>query len=301
MKSPYDLIDPRQNFFTLGILPNHNYRFILARNTAVAREVGRQHNASLPVTALFGEVMLGAFFLSTHSGKQEETTISLHIECQEPINRVIGFAKSSGGMRAHATHPEALWDGALRVGRGSGLLRVNRWVQNTKQIYSSAIEMRDVDLDKNLEEFIGRSEQIQSFLKISTNFSSIESLQVSGYLFQAMPGASADDTDAVLDIIQRNSAEELIEEILSSGTEEKKDIKKGSDFLNASVLRTGQFFFYCDCSREKIAHLIRGMDATYLESILEEHGFFEATCEFCKKSYRFTPEQVQNLHREEGG
>lgn len=301
MKSPHDLIDPNQNFFTMGILPHHNYRFVIARNTAVAREVGRRHNASLPVTALFGEVMLGAFFLSTHSGKQEETTISLHIECQEPVSRIIGFAKSSGGMRAHSTHPDAVWDGALRIGRGTGLLRVNRWIQNTKKLYSSAIEMRDVDLDKNLEEYIGRSEQIQSFLKISTNFSSIESLQISGYLFQAMPGASADDTDAVLDIIQRNRAEELIEEILSSGKEEKKKIVKGSDFLNASVLRTGQFYSYCDCSREKIAHLIQSMDAPYVESILEEHGFFEATCEFCKKSYRFTPEQVRDLYQEEGG
>ncbi len=295
MKQNSRILDFTQNFFLTGLLPHTNYRFVLGRATALARELGAIHGASPAMSALMGEVTLGAFFLSTHTGKQESSTVSLHLECQEPVKRIMGFARSEGALRAYGVHPEARWEGDVASLFTGGILRVNRWKNETSQVYSSAVEMRGVPLDKNLEEYVGRSEQIQTFLKIVREEEGEGSGDISGYMFQALPDATADDTDAVLSIVETHSPRHILDEILSSGALERKELADRVPFLGTSILRTGQFYTYCDCNRSKIESLIIGLQREYVEEVIREEGVFEAACQFCNRRYRFSEREVDEI------
>lgn len=288
------VLEPANNFFTVGLIPGLDFRFILARNTAVAREVGARLEASVQATALMGEAMLGAFFLCTHSAK-ESNTVSLHLECEGPMHRLIAFSDRHGGMRATVARPDSHWDGALFSGQGHGILRVNRWLEGARPVYSSAVEMRDQPLEKNLEEFIGRSDQIQTFLRLETEFDGDALSQVSGYMFQALPGASADQVDGALEMLAEVRPAMMITSILA-----------GEDFGGrtrpiegvkhpVSILRSGAFHSYCDCSREKVAGVLVALGRDAVEETLREHRQIVAHCEFCRRRYEFTAQQARAL------
>ncbi len=284
-------LETKENFFVTGIIPDHNYRFVLARNTSIAYDVALRHEASSEIRSLMGEAMLGAFFLSTHTVKQEERTISLHLECPDPVLRIIAFSDSQGRMRAYSANPQAT---GFTNDSLDGLLRVNRWIQGSSQVYSSATSLRPVPLYKNIQEYVGKSEQIQTFIKLETHQKSDRD-QISGYIFQALPGASADDTDAVLDMLSGLSPGEIMNSLLEQNDESLKIPQKSGLFLGARLLHTGHFQFQCDCSRDKIKVVIRNMGNVEAKNILEEQGFIEATCEFCKTKYTFNESDVMEI------
>jgi molecular chaperone Hsp33 len=289
--------DDRNNFFVNGILRDRNYRFVVAKISSVAQEMASRHASSPMVSMLLGEAMLGAFFLASHTGKQRERAVSLHLECSGPVRRIIAFANAFGGVRAMPGVPDAVWKGPVALGRGTGMMTVHRWLEEGGRVYTSSTEMRHESLSRSLEEFLGRSEQIQSFLRIETGSGSKDGTVVSGYLFQALPGASADDTDAILDMLEKIIPSHLIGEF---GSFDNQGGAKGFTdgvLRNAIILNVGQFYLYCDCSRTKIASVLVSLGRSSAEEVLREYGEIEVVCEFCKKRYEFTPGDVEELFR----
>ncbi len=290
--------------FCLGILPDREFRFVVARNTAIALEVGGRHAAAPQVSALVGEALLGAFFLATHSVKQENLTVSLQLECSGPLHRVLAFASAAGGMRAIPSRPDARWSGELHEGKGAGILTVHRWQDETHRVYSSSVEMRDTALAKNLEEYMGRSDQVQSFVGIEASVGDAGPLDVCGYLFQALPGATVRDIDAVLELVNHRSASALVETLLPGQPEERarEAVELGAR-QKVQVLRTGHFFSYCNCSQQKMENMLFLVGREKVMDLLQERGTVEVFCEFCKRRYELKADEVTALfdRREDPG
>lgn len=290
-------LDPLYNFFTIGTLPDLNFRFVLARNTAIANEIAARFDATPDVEALMGKAMLGAFFLCTHAAKQKNT-VSLHFECEGPVRRLIAFAGSDGALRAMAAEPHARWDGPIEAGKGAGVLRVNRWNESGKLLYSSAVEFRDAGIDRNVEEFIGRSEQIQTFLRLETSRGAERLDQVSGYMFQALPGATADHVDAVLAMIGDKSPGQLITAMLAGDAFGGRMRPMEGGMESVSVLKNGSFRSYCDCSRHKVERILVIMGREAVLAMAAERGEVEVICEFCKRTYTLSPEEASGLFKD---
>lgn len=296
-----DYANLRSNFYTIGTIPDLNFRFVVGRNSAIAAEAAERHRASPQVHSLLGETMLVTFFLATHSVKIQER-VSLHLECSGAAHRIISFAASDGSMRGTASRPDAVWTGKPSAGKGSGILRVNRWRNDRGRAYSSAVEMRDVSLDRNIEEYLGRSDQIQSFIRLETSFDNRAGRmpEISGYMFQALPGATPDQVDQILDMIGGRSPTQLIETLLPAPDGPggiQLPVSPGK-MHSVNLLKNGSFFFACECSREKVRNTLFMMGRDSIESLVEEKGCVEVFCEFCKKRYELSPSDVDALFKE---
>jgi molecular chaperone Hsp33 len=53
--------------------------------------------------------------------------------------------------------------------------------------------------------------------------------------------------------------------------------------------------FSCRCTREKVEAALLGLGADELLKMAREQTETEATCEFCKKMYVFTSDEVNEL------
>ncbi len=53
--------------------------------------------------------------------------------------------------------------------------------------------------------------------------------------------------------------------------------------------------FACRCTKEKVEAALLGLGADELHKMARERTETEATCEFCKKMYVFTSEEVNEL------
>ena len=285
--------------YAVGILPERNFRFALARISSVAREIADMHSARPRVAALMGESILGSFFLALHSHKEDDLTVSVQMECRGPVKRLISFASSYGAVRALPGKPDAEWSGDLYAGKGSGIMNVNRWRENNNKVYSSSVEMRDKGIDRNLEEFVARSEQIQGFVGLESSLSEEKLEQVSGYFFWAMPGATADDVDQILELTKGKDARPIVDELLGIDSGGGRLRTPGETAVESvKVLRTGSFYFQCKCDVKKIENMLFLLGRDEVNDILHTEGFVAVSCEFCKKRYEFNREQTTRLFQE---
>ncbi len=280
------MFDPSQNYFVRGLLPEWNYRIVVGSILPAALEAGKRHHASDQMTALFGEAMLGAFFLECAGSKSDALKTCLHLECEGPARRIIAFASVEGQVRAHAAVPDAAWEGSLEEGKGTGFVKVTRWFSDSN-IYTSSVEMRKGTTAKNLEDYLTRSDQVQAFVKIQTLLGPrSEPERISGCMIQALPGASASDTDHALGWLT------------SAWPELGADMDYRESILQKSPFRTmaaGQFQFYCDCSEERVKSMLTALGKEAVHEVLHEYGFVEVFCEFCRERYEFGEEQIATL------
>ena len=64
------------------------------------------------------------------------------------------------------------------------------------------------------------------------------------------------------------------------------------------ILETTPISYKCYCSRERVSRAIISMGKEEMQSLIEEQGGAELTCQFCDKVYRFTKEDLQELLEE---
>lgn len=280
-----DAFSTQSDFFITGILPELNFRFVLAHLGHLVGQVARQQGADPQIGRQLGETMLAAFFLAQQSTKDHAATLSLHLELEGPPHRLICFARSDGGLRSTVSEaqgklePTHIWSGL-----GKSILHVNLWLSSAtdKKKYSSAIQLREADLVKNIQEYIAQSDQILTFLDIqSTSCNAI--LNIAGYFFQALPDTSADQVDAMLQMLRKRNPAELIDDILNP--ERAGNLAKLETARNLRILKQGGFYAYCDCNRDKIEAIVRLMGRKEVDMVFERFGHLEIACEFCKKKY----------------
>lgn len=287
---------PETNFFCNGIIPARNFRFVLARNTPVVREVAGFHRSPPALAALLGEALLAAFFLSTYSIKKEEEMVSLQLECEGPAGGLVVFAGPDGMMRGCPFRPQADWKEGTARGKGGGVLTVNRWSGDKRKVYASAVEMRDLPLERNIEEFMSRSDQNIGFCRLKSVFNAEELVDVSGFLFQALPGATPADSMRIFELIQEKTPTDFLSQVLAMPSGRQQEVKSLWGY-GVRIRRAGRFAHYCDCNREKLEAVIFLLGRAEAERILNLEGRIEAFCDFCKERYLFSADETRDIFR----
>ncbi|MBW7857842.1 MAG: Hsp33 family molecular chaperone HslO [Leptonema sp. (in: Bacteria)] len=264
-----------------GILNDLNYRYVIASAFDSVNEVWFRHKIKQAQSAvLLGEAVMAAFLLAARGTKELNQTISLHFECNGPIRRLMATGRFDGGVRGYTPESEASWNGSLYHGKGTGLLNVSRFLYNSKKIYSSSIEFQEQPLSKDIEDFLAKSEQVQVFIQIGA-FEKSNSYGIYGMLFEALPDATADQTDNLIDYLQKP----IFNEFTQTGSLPKLP----------GQLEQGRLFHHCGCNREKISQLLTTIGEDECRSILSENGKIEVTCEFCREQYLFYEPDLQRI------
>ncbi|MCS7205771.1 MAG: Hsp33 family molecular chaperone HslO [Leptospiraceae bacterium] len=286
----------QQDLFVRGIIPELNVRFVFAQLKEALKEIRQLQELSIQAQALLGEVIMGAFLLTSREIKEFHEQIGIQIHSDGVIKRIIAFANSYGGVRGIISPPDAEWEGELHQGKGEGILQVNKFKMTSKKIYSSAVEMRKVPFSKNIEEYISKSDQVNAFVGIFSLYDKYQPqkpVEIFGYFFEALPDTSFDQIDALANFIQKTDFPTFFQTLFyEHQTNQKRTFHQQ---YRVEILQTGNLFFYCDCSLEKIEEVIFTLGKDEIHAILKEEGKVEITCEFCKKKYTFNENDIQKL------
>lgn len=272
-----------------GIWEEFNFNFLLTDITQTVQEVTRRQSLKNHSAVLVAKAMLGSFFLA--GMVKEDTTVSLQLEGLGPIQRVMAYSDRQGRMRGMAKNTEFLSKNDPTLGIGKGYLKVSRW-NGVQKIHYSATVLENISFENNLLNHIYESDQLISFLSLHVHKES-PNIETRGMFFQALPGTSQE----LIDKLQNKIAEIDLhpKEIFSGSLEEVLD--RMEKFLNSKllILDSGHPSFYCGCSLEKIHNVVLALGREEAESILQEQGKIEITCEFCKEVYTLDSEEVHLL------
>mmetsp|Transcript_26520 Transcript_26520/g.103323 ORF Transcript_26520/g.103323 Transcript_26520/m.103323 type:complete len:397 (-) Transcript_26520:81-1271(-) len=70
--------------------------------------------------------------------------------------------------------------------------------------------------------------------------------------------------------------------------------EKALNGLNAPQVAEGYPKYYCSCGRDRVRRTVVLLGRKDIEELIAEQGHVEATCEFCKRCYKLSPEEAMD-------
>jgi len=253
---------------------------------ATWQAVLQRHAYPPRVREVLGEAMVAAVLLSTTI--KFDGSLTLQLTGEGALSMLVVQATSRRTVRGLAHWREPLPEaGDLGELTGNARLAITIDPGQGMDRYQGIVALEgEPDLSAALATYFSRSEQLDTRLWLAAGPE-----RAAGMLLQRLPGTD-EDPDAWPRTVQL--ADTLTDpELLGLGHREilhrlfhEEDVR----FFESEPVS-----FRCSCSRERIEHMLRGLGYDEVQSILEEQGRVEVTCEFCNQHYRFDAVDAERL------
>ena len=156
------------------LLENGRARVVAATTTQTVREIARRHDARGVAAVALGRAVTAGLTLATLTKDEEQVT--LQVLGDGPLGGVTVDARSSGRVRAYLKHPGAVPQsgefGSVRVSLAEavgtkGVVSVIRDL-GLAQNYAGQTALKTGEIDSDVENYLVKSEQIDSVLRCDT-------------------------------------------------------------------------------------------------------------------------------------
>ncbi|MBM7646443.1 molecular chaperone Hsp33 [Scopulibacillus daqui] len=267
--------------------------------TDMVNEAQRRHQTWPTASAALGRSMTAATMMGAQLKGEEKITVT--IEGGGPIGAIIVDANAKGETRGYVSHPQVHFElnkqGKLDVARAvgtNGFLSVVKDL-GLKENFTGRVPIVSGEIGDDFTYYFARSEQVPSAVGVGVLVNPDNSIKASGgFLIQVLPGAS----DTLIDKIEQRLTEiPPISKLIESGQtpEDLLDTLFGEGHYK--VIDKMPVKFKCQCSKEKIANALIGLGKEEIKAMIEEDHGAEASCHFCRETYRFSEDDLQEIYR----
>ena len=270
-------------------------RVFLCDTTEMAQKARDIHHASNTCTAAMGR-MLAAVSIMGVGLKSDGDRVTVTINGGGPAGPLCAIAGPNGTVKVSIDHPEVELqlkkNGKLDVGGAigrDGQLTVMRSF-GYGEPYVGRVNLVSGEIAEDFAMYYLESEQIPTLCALGTLVGE-QVISAGGILIQAMPGCS----DELLDALEvRAELFGAISQLLEEMTLEELAYACFRD-LEPEVLEEIPLSLTCDCSREYIERVLLSMGEKEIRDMIAVQNGCEVTCHFCRTSYAFTGEELEQL------
>lgn len=270
-------------------------RVFLCDTTEMAQQARDIHHASNTCSAAMGR-MIAATAIMGAGLKSEGDRITTTINGGGPAGPMCAVAGPDGVVKVTLEHPEI--ELALKPNRKldvggvlgkDGHLTVMRSFAYGEP-YVGRVALVSGEVAEDFAMYYLESEQIPTLCALGTLVGE-EIISAGGLLVQAMPGCSEELLDALeiraelFGAISQLLQEMTLEEIVSG-------CFRG---LEPEIMEEIPLKLHCDCSREYIERVLLSMGEGEIRDMIAKQNGCEVSCHFCRSSYAFTGEELENL------
>jgi len=279
--------------------PEAGIAIVAAITTELVTEVRGRHDLSPLATAAAGRLLTGTvLFGSSLKGRER---VTLQISGDGPIGSVGAdtwlLEQDTLGARAYARNPHVdlalnargKFDVAGAIGEGS--LQVIKSYE-IGQPYVGVVPLYSGEVAEDLAAYLVKSEQIPSVVALGVLANPEGVRAAGGVLAQVLPGA---DEKAIATLEERALAMPPVTTMIAEGADAHALMHALAGPIELRSHRTMDLRFACLCTRDRVEAALIGMGAEELRRLASERAETEATCEFCKKVYVFTSDEVIEL------
>jgi len=274
------------------LLQDRSARVISVQIDDVWQTAQAHQPENAPIRQMLGELMTAAALLSANL--KFDGSILLQLQGNGAIKLIVVECRQDLSLRATvklndvALPDQANLQSLLNPdGQGRFSVILNPPRDNPgRQPYQGIVPLDSNSVAEVLQDYMRQSEQLDTYLWLATGKE-----RLAGVLLQRMPSdggqtqGSSQQQDASFEhakaLCQTLQTDELIEQ--SSETLLHRLFWEtpivGLESLTVS--------WRCGCNRNRVADMLRSLGAQEVESILEEQGAIEVTCEFCGTPYSF--------------
>ena len=290
-------------------------RVVVVVATEAVREAAERHHASPAATVALGRGALSGLLLATLT--KDEERVSVQILGDGPLGALTVDASSAGTVRAFVRHPHAGPStpprprGAAADASGAATGRsLPAWVGRTGIVsvvrdlklgapFRGQTALGTGEIDEDVERYLLDSEQIDSALGCEVLLdASGEARLAAGVLVQALP--NSEGNPLVETARERLRAGGLLAALEASGgtapdVEVLARAVVGELTADLRVLERRPVRFHCSCSRERATATLSLLGEVELGEMIATDGRADVTCDFCRREYQFTAEEVETI------
>ncbi len=268
------------------LIENADARGVLVRLEETWAEALSRTDYPESVRQILGQAMVAVATLSASikfTGK-----LTLQVRGDGPVGLLVVQVTQDGKLRGMADWSNTPPTAPLSAIFGIAQMSISITGTEAGKEYQGLVEIVGDSVSDALREYFVRSEQLDTEMWMTVNDKNASCL-----LLQKLPGRERDETDddwaRLLAIADTTSNEELnflaTDELLHRLFHEDE----------VRLFDAEDLCFECSCSRKRVADMIRGLGQAEVDTILEEQGEIEVTCEFCNAQHQFDAVDIAAL------
>ncbi len=278
------------------IFENATVRGALIDVSATWRTVLSHHSYPPAVQAVLGEMVAAAALLSANL--KFNGAIIMQIHGDGPVRLMVVECDSELRLRATAKlAPEAVIADDAKLpallnlhGKGRFIITLDPTEKLPgQQPYQGIVPLDGADMATVIENYMLRSEQLDTKLWLATNDSTSR-----GLLLQKLPyhGGTAE----AVPVSEDDALETWNRAVMLASTLQRHEML-GTDIgtlmqrlfweETIRVFNPAHPQFHCSCTREKVGNMLKILGQAEVDSALEELGHVGVDCDFCGQHYSF--------------
>lgn len=266
--------------------------------TEIAERARQIHSSSPVATAALGRTLTVAAMMGAQL-KNETDSVTIQYSGNGPIGKIVAVTDSESKVRGYIENPYVDLPlnkkGKLDVGGaiGRGTLSVVRDL-SMKEPYIGQVPIVTGEVAEDITYYYAKSEQTPTACGLGVLVDTDLSVKASGgFMIQLMPFATEETAEklekqvreigSVTDmIVSGMSAEDILFKVC-----EGFDMMVENNYIEPK--------YECKCSKERMERALISIGKTELQSILDDTGEAELTCQFCDAKYKFDREELENM------
>ncbi|UXI67619.1 Hsp33 family molecular chaperone HslO [Tahibacter amnicola] len=256
------------------------------------QEVAERGEYAPAVHELLGEALAATALLTGNI--KLNGSLSIQLKSDGPVRLLFTECTDAGRLRGLAQTDTELPDRLSLFQLKSPLMAITIENASSGQRYQGMVPVEQGTLSHLIEGYFIRSEQLPTHIQLVC-----EGGKAAGLLLQPLAqgggigDADPDGWNRVKHLAATLTREELtqlpVEEILRRLFHEE----------NAVLTDSRPLAFGCQCSRERVAAVLRNLGREEAEAAIQIDGRVEVTCEFCNSRYHFDRVDLAQLFRDE--
>ncbi len=307
-----EIYDGRNNrgedYALCGVGADGYVRILAAETTNLVAQASDIHRASDVATAALGRA-LTATVLFAKQLKNKKDSVTIQIKGRGPLGDIVTVANFGGDVKGYVVNPDVELPlnsvGKIDVGGGVGRGYMNV-IKNMgmKEPYVGYSELVSGEIAEDISYYLSQSEQVPSVVALGVRLVPYEGDKsegkpftvdrAGGYILQLMPGASEELISKLEEVVVNMPS---VTTLLSAGATMENIIEDIFKPLGRFFVTKSECRYHCSCSRERTENALRLLGKDELSAMIEEGNGAELKCDFCKKTYNFTNEDLVEIRK----
>lgn len=270
----------------------------VAITTELVEKARKTHNLTKTASAVLGRTLSAGIILAEDM-KNEKDSITVNINGDGPVGRIVATAKNNGKIKGYVQNPNAdadvrESDGKLDVSGlvGNGTLTVVRDL-GMREPYVGQVPLVSGEIAEDFANYLYTSDQVPSVVGLGVLVDTDLTIKSSGgFILQLMPGASE---ETICKIEENLKDLPTVTQMIESGFNAEDILNRVMQGFEMKILNKKEISFDCNCSKEKVEDALVSLGTKEIEEIIKEDKKAEIQCHFCNTFYNFDEEDLNKI------